>query len=137
MYDRHLLKSHFHLQFSAQNPDEAVNGPMPSMHYTLWERFPQSSIMSFEQLMPQDKFLHWLHSHFLKLCLPFPRSKGDGDPTMVFAPLNLTAFLRLVMHVSELGYPAHWISNLMESILSGQITTTARPPPRQVGLIAL
>lgn len=130
MYDPKLVRSHFQLKLSTATPKKAL-APYPLMPYLLWERISQQAL-TFEDLMPQVKFLHWLHTHFLKLCLPYPRSRGSGDPTLVFAPLNMTAFLRLVMHVSELGYPAHWISNLIESIFSGHITTTARPPPRMV-----
>ncbi|EGG03114.1 uncharacterized protein MELLADRAFT_117429 [Melampsora larici-populina 98AG31] len=130
MYDRNLIRSHFQLKISSETPEETA-GPMPTIQYLIWERVPQQP-MTFEQLMPQTKLLHWLYAYFLKICLPYPRTKLEGDATMIFSPHNMTAFLRLVMRVSELEYPAHWISNLIESILSGKINTTARPPPRQV-----
>lgn len=28
-----------------------------------------------------------------------------------------------------MGYPAHWFSTLLSNLLSGKITTSARPPP--------
>lgn len=132
MYDRKLIQSHFQFKLTTEPPKDQA-GPMLLMEYLLWEHIPQKPL-TFEQLMPQTKFFHWLHSHFLKFCLPYPRCRGDGDPKLIYSPLNMTMFLRLVMHVSELGYPAHWISNLIEAILSGKITTTARPPPEQVSL---
>ncbi|EGG07424.1 uncharacterized protein MELLADRAFT_85823 [Melampsora larici-populina 98AG31] len=129
MYDRKLVRSHFQLELSIVTPANE-EGPSPLMRYLRWERIPQK-LLTFEQLMPQAKLLHWLYTHFLKICLPYPR-KSTTDPGLIYAPLNMTAFLRLLEHVSELGYPAHWISNLIDSILSGKIITTARPPPRQV-----
>ncbi|EGG03113.1 uncharacterized protein MELLADRAFT_65872 [Melampsora larici-populina 98AG31] len=132
MYDQKLIRSHFQLKISSETPEETA-GPMPSMQYLIWERITQQPL-TFKQLIPQTKLLHWLHAHFLKICLPYPRTKSDHDPTLIYSPLNMTAFLRLVMRLSELGYPTHWISNLIESILSGKIATTARPPPRRVFL---
>ncbi|KAF2804582.1 uncharacterized protein BDZ99DRAFT_467273 [Mytilinidion resinicola] len=35
---------------------------------------------------------------------------------------------RLLIHLSEIGYPAHWLASILSSILSGKIMTRARPP---------
>lgn len=134
MYDRKLVQSHFHLKLSPETPESPAD-PMPSMRYCLWERIRPQRALTFEQLMPQSKLLHWLYTHFLKICLPYPRARGDDGMGLIFAPLNVTAFVRLLEHVSELGYPTHWISNMIDSIFSGQITTTARPPSQQVSPI--
>lgn len=142
MYDRSLIQSHFHLKLSSETPEEKGDNMecmlgmamqyYPLMPYFLWERVaPQH--MTFEQLMPKPKllhWLHWLHAHFLKLALPHPRPQKDY--TLVYAPLNLTVFLRLVAHVAQLGYPAHWLSALLTALLEGSITTTARAPRRLV-----
>lgn len=144
MYDRKLIRSHFHLKLSADTPekkqeDDIVSRMMgmsmpdlsgyPLLPYFRWEHIP-SQPMPFEQLMPKPQLLHWLHAHFLKLCLPYPRPPADY--TLVYAPLNLTIFLRLVVHVAELGYPAHWLSALLTALLEGEITSTARAPRRLV-----
>jgi len=68
----------------------------------------------------------WLHAHFLKLYLPFPRKQWEID--RVFAPLNITTFFRLINHVSEVGYPAHWLSGILSNLCEGEIVTTARAP---------
>ncbi|KAK4185855.1 tetratricopeptide [Podospora australis] len=49
----------------------------------------------------------------------------------LYSPLNLAAFMRLVAHLSSIGYPSHWLSAVLEALCSGEITTTARAP-RQV-----
>lgn len=134
MYDCNLIRSHFHLTLSAVTPesegvDDLIGPPFPLMEYLLWERIELKK-MTFEQLMPKPKLTHWLHSLFLKLCLPYPRRKQDF--TLVYAPLNLTIFLRLLVHVADLGYPAHWLSALVNALLEGEIVTTARAPRRLV-----
>ncbi|KAK7711434.1 hypothetical protein SLS64_005458 [Diaporthe eres] len=132
MYDRNLIRSHFHMKLSADTPveeDDLMGPPFPLMDYVMWERIEPRK-MAFEQLMPKPRLTHWLHALFLKICLPNPRRKHDF--TLVYAPLNLTAFLRVLVHVAELGYPAHWLSTLLTALLEGEITTTARAPRRVV-----
>lgn len=132
MYDRNLIRSHFHLKLSAATPegvDDFTGPPFPLMQYLLWEHIEPKK-MTFEQLMPKPTLTHWLHALFLKLCLPYPRAKHDF--TLVYAPLNLTVFLRLLVHVADLGYPAHWLSALVNALLEGEIVTTARAPRRLV-----
>ncbi|EGG03340.1 uncharacterized protein MELLADRAFT_65695 [Melampsora larici-populina 98AG31] len=125
MYNPKLVRSHFHLALSCETP-----AAEDLMSYLMWERIPKpQQLLNFEQLMSQSKFSRWIYAHFLKICLPYPRMFPDRVP---LAPLNMTAFIRLIMYVSGLGYPAHWISNLMDSILSGKITTNARPPSQIV-----
>lgn len=63
---------------------------------------------------------------FLKLALP--KDRPARDFVLIYSPLNLTAFIRLCSHLHGMGYPAHWIGGVLSSILSGSITTKARPP---------
>lgn len=130
MYDRNLIRSHFHLTLSEfTRVDDVTVPPFPLVEHLLWERI-ELKRLTFEQLMPKPKLMHWLHALFLKLCLPFPRRKHDF--TLVYAPLNLTTFLRLLVHVADLGYPAHWLSALVNALLEGEIVTTARAPRQLV-----
>ncbi|KAK7975788.1 hypothetical protein PG989_014251 [Apiospora arundinis] len=83
----------------------------PLMPYYKWERVAApSKSMEFRDLMPQPQLAKWLHAHFLKICLPYKRGRAFD---LVDAPLNLTVFIRLLIHVAELGYPAHWLSKLV------------------------
>lgn len=46
----------------------------------------------------------------------------------IFSPLNLTILYRLLLHLSNVGYPSHWLSGVLDNLLQGRINTTARPP---------
>ena len=82
------------------------------------------------RLMTKPALEHWLYSHLLKICLPYSRPTLSDRPVM--APLNLTAFFRLVARMHEVGYPAHWLSSILATVCEGSITTTARAPRRIV-----
>ena len=68
----------------------------------------------------------WLYRLFLKLCMPIEWQIVDME--LIFSPLNLTAFIRLCIHLHSIGYPSHWIDGVLDNILSDNITTKARPP---------
>lgn len=135
LYDRELIRTHFSLKLSTEvheDPNDIYHQMglgFSLMDYVLWER-TESQPLTFEQLMPKQKLTKWLHAVFLKLCLPYPRPKMDHS--LVYAPLNLTTFLRLLSHIAELGYPAHWLSPVVTSLLEGEITTITRAPRRLV-----
>ncbi|KAH9817400.1 hypothetical protein Tdes44962_MAKER05524 [Teratosphaeria destructans] len=48
--------------------------------------------------------------------------------TLIYSPLNLTAFVHLVGHLHDVGYPAHWLNETLSEMLTGRITTAVRPP---------
>ncbi|CAN9204036.1 unnamed protein product [Alternaria alternata] len=68
---------------------------------------------------------HWLYAMFLKLVLPASVSEMSS---YIYAPLNVTIFFRLIVRLHELGYPAHWLSEVISAILSNQVHTEARFP---------
>lgn len=76
--------------------------------------------------MVRQEVKRWLYAHFLKLCLPFERRKQGND--LVMAPLNMTTFFHLVTHLFKVGYPAHWLSEMLAQLCEGEILTTARAP---------
>ncbi|KAI0843718.1 hypothetical protein F5Y06DRAFT_9719 [Hypoxylon sp. FL0890] len=143
MYDRAMIQNHFSVRLAN---DAIFNASLPMRmgmpyscmigNYQRWERC-RNELSSLEGLMPRATLSKWLFAHFLKLCLPFPRAL-DEDPTdendlgLVFAPFNMTLFIRLLVQMAELGYPGHWLSNVIISICGGEITTTARAPRQHV-----
>lgn len=79
--------------------------------------------------MPRAQLERWLYAHFLKICLPAKCDADDGG--QIYAPLNLTAFMRLVARLAERGYPSHWLGSVIENLTSGAIKTTARAPRKE------
>lgn len=84
-----------------------------------------------EKLMKRTEFERWVYGFFLKICLPYPRIVANQDGSPVFAPFNLTVFT-LISQMHEVGYPAHWISRILNAICEGTITTTTRAPRAEV-----
>ncbi|KAL1882911.1 hypothetical protein Daus18300_000549 [Diaporthe australafricana] len=101
-----------------------------SQNYWAWKPAGDTSELPWKKLMPRARLERWLYAHFLKICLPAKRDPENGAP--VYAPLNLTAFMRLVLRLSERGYPAHWLGTVMENLTSGFVKTTARAPRKEV-----
>lgn len=133
MYNRQLIQTHFGVKLSKETPEAETfglgAGMYPLIPYYLWEKSATKSA-GLASLMSRPALFKWLQAHFLKICLPHPRPQASM--TLVYAPLNLTNFLRLLCHVASLGYPAHWLSTLIDSICSGDMSTTARAPRKQV-----
>lgn len=118
----------YRLRVGAGAMDFAVEG------YQIWEKAAAGQI-PHKDLLTRPALEKWLYAHFLKICLPYPRGwKEDLDTSEGHAPLNLTAFIRLVCLLSERGYPSHWLSGILSVLCGGgpdaEITTTARPPVR-------
>lgn len=137
MYDMERIRQHFLL---TQRPGEITEEDLPptisSLHhpfvfeqYTIWDRVPRS-VMPFQKLLSKAGFEKWVYGHLLKICLPHPRPVFSDSP--VYAPLNLTALIHLVVGMFEVGYPAHWLVRILSCICTGVKTTSARPPERRV-----
>lgn len=77
--------------------------------------------------MPRERLETWLYRLFLKLTIP-AHKPAIQSWVLINSPLNLTVFYRLLLHLSNIGYPAHWLSGVLDNLLSGRITTTARAP---------
>ncbi|KAI0144631.1 hypothetical protein GGR57DRAFT_322856 [Xylariaceae sp. FL1272] len=136
MHDRELIRKHFGVKLSSLTPKEDDGAAkfllpynMTMSDYKTWESTGKSK-MPLAQRMSRGTLFRWLYSHLLKLCLPYPRPKADRQ--LVYAPLNLTAFPRLLDLVIELGYPTHWVSSMICAMASGEVTTTARAPRKYV-----
>lgn len=83
----------------------------------------------YEDLLPRAELMRFLYMHFFKLALPCGRGLSDDNIGSYVQPsLNLTCFFRLLIHLHELGYPAHWLADVLSNILANQVVTTARPP---------
>jgi tetratricopeptide (TPR) repeat protein len=95
---------------------EGVKYPMPRYHAYQRTQGDLSLCSEVE---------HWLYAIFLQIALPASVSEMGS---CIYSPLNLTIFFRLISRLHELGYPAHWLSEVISAILSNQVHTTARFP---------
>ncbi|KAK4548293.1 hypothetical protein LTR36_010163 [Oleoguttula mirabilis] len=102
---------------------------MPGMYpmdgYHKWHHQPISSALA--DLTPRKSVRTWLHRLFLKLAIPMTKHDVQ-DNQLVFSPLNLNMMFRVCIHLHNTGYPAHWLSEILEHLLSGSVVTSARPP---------
>ncbi|EFY95072.2 tetratricopeptide [Metarhizium robertsii ARSEF 23] len=136
MYNMERIRQHFLLtQRPGEFTEEASPPTISPLHsfvfeqYTVWDSVPRS-VMPFQKLLSKAGFEKWVYGHLLKICLPHPRPVFSDSP--VYAPLNLTALIHLVVGMFEVGYPAHWLVRILSCICTGVITTSARPPERRV-----
>lgn len=134
---RKEIKSHFQTALRPSSlelerkhssmPLPGMPGGMFLMFGMEWER--TASVM--EPLAPETRMTRgelerWLHSHFLKLCLPYPR--GEFSTGLVYAPLSMVTFFHIVAYAFSLGYPLHWLSGTLAALCSGSLTNTRAGP---------
>lgn len=104
---------------------EEPNEQLPTCCYDVWQHH-QNKFKELQGLMLRDR-QDWLKRLFLKIALP--KDKRDIESwVMIYSPINFTIFLRLLVHLHNVGYPSHWLSATWAEILSGTITTSARAP---------
>ncbi|KAL2209499.1 hypothetical protein CC79DRAFT_1356602 [Sarocladium strictum] len=138
MVDPAQVLNHFGLSRQQDAASSANDNPLMKMlgpvsfyeeNYFIWTPSRTKRIPT-NQRLSRASLEHWLYSHLLKICIPHNRPISSNSP--VHAPLNLTTFFRLVVHMHEVGYPSHWLSGILHSICEGKIITRARFPRRLV-----
>ncbi|KAK1780120.1 hypothetical protein QBC45DRAFT_450440 [Copromyces sp. CBS 386.78] len=93
---------HFHLK---RLPPHRPPSPVPYRSHPLGPMFEESYFVW--QLQPGEK-------------LPWEKL------------MRRPQFERLISHMHEVGYPAHWMSSILDTICEGTITTTTRAPTAEV-----
>ncbi|KAK1566219.1 tetratricopeptide [Colletotrichum navitas] len=130
VYDAKQVADHFGL-VKEQETGEAILNPIAKMignQFMTENHFIRARSGAMEtqrsRLTTRPALEKWQHSYLLKICVPYRRPLWSDSP--VHPPLNSTAFLRIVLRLHEVGYPAHWLADVLASICEGSITTTAR-----------
>lgn len=112
-----------------EDPMARLHGFGPEMvilsDYTKWQyvrrkRFP------FSSLLPREALTKWLYALFLKFALPTDRTNMHFS-NLIFCPLNLTIYFRVLLRLHESGYPRHWLATALANIVSNTVKTSARP----------
>jgi hypothetical protein len=97
------------------------------LEYWLWQRAPSNcKHMPFNDLWDRSKLEKWLYQLFMKTVLPINRPKRDFE--LIYSPMNATFYFRLLSILHSRGYPAHWLSTILSTILTNTVVTSARPP---------
>lgn len=104
---------------------EVLSEFMPMCEYISWQHSGAKIPLEYNQLLPRVQFTRWLMQVFFKIAIPPTREVQSI--ARIFSPLNLSVFVRLLVRLVEIGYPAHWISSIVEDILYDRVTTTVRP----------
>jgi hypothetical protein len=101
--------------------------PLPMADYTAYGSFATTLKRDFGTLLPRKAFNVWFYGLFFKLALPFFCDITQFS-TIVIAPLNFTILFRLLSRLRLIGYPSHWLSEVLTNIIENNVITTCRPP---------
>jgi tetratricopeptide (TPR) repeat protein len=120
--------------------DDPLEHMMAMAPSSYWKWTPVTEIpLPVETLLPKTTLVRWLYAMFFHIALPATRSDGSelgyGIVAHIHKPLNLTAFLRLLIHLKTIGYPGHWLGQVLENVLKDNVVTSARPPKECPGRV--
>ncbi|KAJ6457420.1 hypothetical protein C8R47DRAFT_1203442 [Mycena vitilis] len=76
------------------------------------------------KLATRPELVTWLTRVLLYTLVPSSSHQGQYRSRR---PHNLVAFIALLMHLHGVGYPAHWLSEFLQTILSGSLVTDIAP----------
>ncbi|KAJ7114132.1 hypothetical protein C8R44DRAFT_881678 [Mycena epipterygia] len=76
------------------------------------------------ELASRPELVTWLTRVLLYTILPSSSHEGSFR---VRLPNNLVAFVSLLIHLRGVGYPAHWLSEYLQAVLSGNLVTDIAP----------
>jgi hypothetical protein len=95
--------------------------------YYGWQPTGRRIDVDLKRLRDRPIMQKWLYASFMKICYPPVRATWQ-DPVLVEYPLNLAMLFRLLSTIHGHRYPAHWLADVLASILNNQVYTTVRPP---------
>ncbi|KAI1869257.1 uncharacterized protein JN550_005887 [Neoarthrinium moseri] len=127
--DTKSIEDNFRVQLRDDSPSFMDWEEMEMSDYTNWTKVAPATLSPANR-MSRSELESFIHRHLLKVLLPYPRDPDDID--CVYTPLNPTIIFRLVAHLHYVGYPAHWLSDILERILQGTVATTVRAPRQAV-----
>ncbi|KAI0906648.1 hypothetical protein F4823DRAFT_69891 [Ustulina deusta] len=120
-----LATKHLYSLKLSQGPMEGINANSPKTLPLSWVRSGHKPLV-WPERMRQWQLERWLCMHFFKLNAPCRQPEGHQD--LGHGPLNMNAFFPLILYMYRIGYPAHWLSGILNSLTHGSLKTTARAP---------
>ncbi|KAH0171242.1 hypothetical protein KCU67_g2279, partial [Aureobasidium melanogenum] len=89
--------------------------------YMNWSKL--STGIEFDGLMDRPTLTAWIHGLLLKTAIPARRKVPDT--LLVISPFNLTVIFRVLLHLKRVGYPIHWLSEILTTIITNPLETRA------------
>jgi hypothetical protein len=80
--------------------------------------------LHFSDLASREELSRWLTRIFIYTILP---GHGGFKDAHVSLPNNLVAFIDLLVYLHGVGFPGHWVSDFMRSILANNLVTDIAP----------
>ncbi|KAG6908799.1 hypothetical protein DXG01_003246 [Tephrocybe rancida] len=75
---------------------------------------------SLFQLASRETFREWLTRLFISMVYP---GTFQRRPDLVKLPNTLTVFVALLIELKNVGYPSHWLSDILQSLIDGAVIT--------------
>ncbi|KAF8309535.1 uncharacterized protein EI90DRAFT_3296564 [Cantharellus anzutake] len=91
-------------------------------NYIAFSRIPT---VPREKLLSRQRITRVMYDILFKTLRPVPWDYPV--PTHIREPLNIHAFLLFVKRLADIGYPAHWLADVIERILEDRAVTDAVP----------
>ncbi|KAJ6580630.1 hypothetical protein B0H19DRAFT_1369180 [Mycena capillaripes] len=76
------------------------------------------------ELATRAELIRWLTRVLLYTCIP---GSAGMQMSRVRMPNNLAVFVRLLVHLHAVGYPAHWLAEFFQTILLDNLVTDVAP----------
>ncbi|EGG17640.1 hypothetical protein DFA_08636 [Cavenderia fasciculata] len=93
--------------------------------YTYWQ-----PVDSPKELATKEEITQWIFNLFVNFGIPAPMN--PSQICIINSPNNLSAIFKVLTRLNEIGYPIHWLTSILESLLCGAINTTATIPGQRV-----
>ena len=80
--------------------------------------------LSIKDLAGREELIWWLNTQLVNTMSP---GKPHQGAVRVRSQNNMVAFVNLLVHLCELGFPAHWISDYVQNLLADKVVSRATP----------
>jgi hypothetical protein len=124
IHDKIMLRQLTRVAFAPNGDSDTNSTPMADhIVYT----YMGDHAYGFDELVAKKQFLKWIYALFFRIVLPFNVKMDEFQPA-VLSTVNTTILFRLVSQLRIVGYPSHWLSEVITNIIESKVTTISRPP---------